>query len=142
MSDILKNIFCAFCGLASGAVVSGGVFSFIAMIGIVPRLAQRTNTISRIPLYEDIIVISGIIGTIISFSNISLPSHTLLAITYAFFTGIFIGVLAVSLAEVLNVIPIFTRRFRILQGISFFIISMAIGKMVGSFLNFIVIKFI
>ena len=30
-------------GFASGVVVAAGTFAFIAVIGIVPRMAQRTN---------------------------------------------------------------------------------------------------
>lgn len=31
-------------GLASGGVVAGGIFAFISAIGIVPRMAKRTET--------------------------------------------------------------------------------------------------
>ena len=37
-------------GLASGGVVAGGIFAFISAIGIVPRMAKRTETQKYIPL--------------------------------------------------------------------------------------------
>ena len=44
-------------GFASGVVVAAGTFAFIAAIGIVPRMAQRTNTKQYIPFYEDTILL-------------------------------------------------------------------------------------
>lgn len=142
MNDVLKSLFCIFFGFSSGVVISGGVFAFIAMIGIVPRMAQKTKSVTHIPLYEDTIVIGGIIGTIITFFKFPIPSIPILTVLFSLCTGIFIGVLAVSLAEVLNVVPIFTRRLRILNGITLFILSMAIGKMIGSLLDFLFIEFL
>jgi stage V sporulation protein AB len=57
---------------------------------------------------------------------------------YGFFSGIFIGCLAVSLAEVLDVIPILTRRFSIKIGMAYFIVSLAAGKLIGSLIYFII----
>ena len=31
-------------GLIAGAVISGGIFAFIVVIGVIPRLIQRTKT--------------------------------------------------------------------------------------------------
>ena len=39
-------------GFASGVVVAAGTFAFIAAIGIVPRMAQRTNTKQYIPFMK------------------------------------------------------------------------------------------
>ncbi|HIT73902.1 MAG TPA: stage V sporulation protein AB [Candidatus Fimicola cottocaccae] len=125
----------AFFGLSSGVVISGGVFAFIAMIGIVPRMAQKTKTVSRIPLYEDIIVIGGILGTVLTFININIGNFEILLPIFSFLTGIFVGILAIALAEVLNVMPVFRRRLRILKGIWAFILAMALGKMAGVFIS-------
>ena len=125
----------AFFGLSSGVVISGGVFAFIAMIGIVPRMAQKTKTVSRIPLYEDIIVIGGILGTVLTFININIGNFEILLPIFSFLTGIFVGILAIALAEVLNVMPVFRRRLRILKGIWVFILVMALGKMAGVYIS-------
>ena len=41
---MLKTIYLIFLGLASGCMVAAGTFAFIAAIGIVPRMAKRTET--------------------------------------------------------------------------------------------------
>jgi len=49
--------------------------------------------------------------------------------------GIFVGLLASALAEVLNVLPVIVRRFRIDGYLGFMIYSLIFGKILGSLLN-------
>ncbi|AMJ40665.1 stage V sporulation protein AB [Anaerotignum propionicum] len=125
-------------GFSSGVVVSAGVFAFIAAIGIIPRMAQRSITEKYIPLYEDIILLGGLFGTITMFIDFRLPSIPILVGGYALAIGIFIGVLAMALAEVLNVMPILLRRSRIAKGLPWMLLCFALGKMLGSILYFCV----
>ncbi|MCT4596794.1 MAG: stage V sporulation protein AB [Vallitalea sp.] len=127
-----------FIGFSGGVIVAGGVFAFIAIIGVVPRLAQKTCTQKYMTIYEDSIMIGGILGTIVMISDISLNIGIVATILYGFFAGIFVGSLAVSLAEVLDVIPILTRRLHIKIGMSFFIVSLALGKLTGSLLYWLI----
>ena len=114
---MLKTIYLIFLGLASGCMVAAGTFAFIAAIGIVPRMAKRTETQRFIRIYEDAIVLGGIWGTTAMFIRYRLPSVPLLLGGYALCTGIFVGVLAMALTEVLNVIPILLRRTRLTRGL-------------------------
>ena len=50
--------------------------------------------------------------------------------------GMFIGCLALAIAEILDSIPILSRRIGFRHGIGLAVISMALGKLVGSFLYF------
>ena len=119
-----------------GIIVSGGVFSFIAMIGIIPRLAQKTKTKAFIRYYEDVIVIAGIAGasTLVFRYELNVPKG--LIWICALCGGIFLGCLAVSITEVLDVIPIVARRANVLSSIKYFIISLAIGKCIGTFIYY------
>jgi len=135
--DTIRNIAAVTVGFASGAVVSGAVFAFISVIGVVPRFAQKTATQAHAKIYETALTLGGIFGTIIGFTQIRLPLGTIFAATSSLLIGIFYGALAMSLAEVLDVIPIMTRRGRIARGIFFFVLAIAIGKMLGSLLYFL-----
>lgn len=134
--NLIKNIILVIIGFSSGTVVAGAIFAFIAIIGIVPRLSQKTNTQKYIPLYEDAITLGGIFGALDLLINWYIPLGNIGAAIWGFAVGIFIGCLAVSLAEVINVVPIFARRARILKGISAFICALALGKAAGSFIYF------
>jgi len=137
----LKNILLILFGLGSGTVVAAGVFTLISTIGIVPRMADKTKTEKTIKLYENSISVGGIVGTLLMYGNASIPVSPIIVAIFTFCIGVFFGGLAVSLAEVLNVFPIFMRRNRITMGLSIFIPSVALGKTVGSLLYFIISGF-
>lgn len=130
--EIVKGILAIIIAFASGIIISGAVFAFIAIIGVVPRLAQKTKTEDKIRFYEEAIIWGGIIGTASMIIDFHLPIGKFLASLYAGCIGIFFGCLAVSLAEILNVIPILTRRGRIQTGLKYFILAVALGKLIGS----------
>jgi len=125
-------------GFASGVLVAGAVFAFITAVGVVPRLAQKTGTHKNVRIYEIFVGLGGIFGTILGFAKIHVPVGTPFVILISVCIGIFLGCLAMSLAEVLNVIPIFTRRARIQQGMFFIVLAIALGKLIGSLMYFII----
>lgn len=133
---ILKYLILILLGIGGGAVISGAVFAFIAIIGIVPRLADKTKTSSHIVFYENAIIAGGIFGVFTILFNYYLPIGVIPAMVFGLSIGIFYGCLAVSLTEVLDVIPILSRRTMLYKGIKYFIIALALGKAIGSMLYY------
>ncbi len=125
-------------GFGGGLVIAGAVFAFIAIIGVVPRIAQKTKTEKYIMLYEEGIIIGGIFGASCLMADYYLPIGTAAVVTLMFMVGIFYGCLAVSLAEVLDVIPVLTRRSGLKRGLKFFITALAAGKLMGSLLYYFI----
>ena len=72
------------------------------------------------------IVLSGLQSTV----------GMLLQSGFGVFAGMFIGCLALAIAEMLDSIPIFARRIGFRHGIGLAVFSVAIGKLVGSLLYF------
>lgn len=68
----------------------------------------------------------------------SFPWVLFFDIAFGLFSGIFVGCLAVSLAEVIDVIPILSRRIGLKVGMRYFLLAIAIGKLVGSLIYFII----
>ncbi len=136
--EIIKYIILILFGIGSGVVISGGVFSLIATVGIIPRMAEKTNTLDRIMLYEEAIIFGGIAGTLTLFINFYFPVGWLIAAAFSLCIGIFFGELAVSIAEVLNVFPIFMKRFKLSGCISAIVLSFALGKVLGSLMYFLI----
>jgi len=135
---ILKILIMIIIGSGSGFIVSGGIFTFIGMIGIVPRMATKTKTEDFVMLFEDSITAGGMFGALLTFTNLSfdLQKFFILFIPFWFCQGIFMGCLAVSLAEVMDVIPITARRLRLRNGLYIVIFALACGKVVGSLAYF------
>ena len=136
--EILKHSAAIVIGLASGLVIAGAVYAFLTIVGVVPRLAQKTYTTNNIRLYETALILGGIFGTLAMIFRFYLPIGHVGVVVISLANGIFIGCLAMSLAEVLNVIPILSRRVRIQRGMFFLVMAIAVGKLVGSLLYFLV----
>jgi len=136
--EILKHSAAAVIGLGSGLVIAGAVYAFLTIVGVVPRLAQKTRTTGHIKLYETALTLGGIFGTLVVLFQFYLPFGPAGAIVFSLANGVFIGCLAMSLAEVLNVIPILSRRARLQRGMFYLVMAIALGKLTGSLLYFLV----
>lgn len=133
----MRTFFMLFFAFSSGLAVAAGTFAFIAAIGLIPRLAKRTQTQRFLRIYEDATVLGGIFGTTALFIDYRLPPSHLLIAAFALFTGLFVGVLVMALTEVLNVMPILMRRARLTQGLPWLILAFAMGKVIGSLVYYL-----
>lgn len=129
---ILKHILLALIGLSSGFVIAGAVFAFIAIIGIVPRLAHKTRTTRYIRLYEEALILGGIFGASTNVIDYYIPIGKVAVVIFSLLVGVFYGCLAICLAEILDVIPILARRTKLKPGIVAFMLAIAFGKLFGS----------
>lgn len=153
----LRKLLLAVIGTSGGLLVSGGVFTVLISVGLVPRFAGRTHTGKRIFLYEEMIVLGTLAGNLISVFAFPLledsPAAPVraagggsiaagngaafgLLILTGFFAGVFVGCLALAIAEMLNSIPIFARRIGFRHGLGLAVLSVALGKLTGSLLYF------
>ena len=128
------NILLGIIGISAGAIVAGGLFSFIVGLGVISDFADRTHTGKYILLYQDSVALGGIIGNLIWIYQITIPGN--MTIFFGLFSGIFTGCWAMALAEMLDVFPIFVRRFQAVKYISHMILATAIGKGVGALIFF------
>lgn len=124
-------------GGCCGILVASGVFTVLLAVGLTPRFAGKTKTADHILCYENCIIAGTILGTLASVSEkgsalcAGLVGQALLALA-GFFIGIFVGCLALAIAEMLDSIPIFSRRIGFRHGLGIVVIFVALGKMVGS----------
>ena len=136
--ELIKHAASVIIGFGSGLVVAGAVYAFITIVGVVPRLAQKTHSTGQIKVYEMALALGGIFGTLAGIFRFYLPVGSAGVVAISLANGIFIGCLAMSLAEVINVIPIFARRARLQRGMFFLIMAIAVGKLAGALLYFLV----
>lgn len=135
---LIKEIFLGLVGIAAGFAVSAGTFAFMIVIGVVPRMIGKCNRAAETIHFENAIILGGISGNIISvFLNIRLPFGPLFLCAYGLSAGIFVGCIAVALAEILNTFPIMFRRTGLKEGLTYVMVIMALGKMLGSLYFFL-----
>ncbi len=130
------QILMAVIGLSAGMVVAGGLFSFISGLGVISDFADRTHTGEYIMLYEDSVALGGILGNLFFIYQIEIPYGAWLVPIFGLFGGIFVGCWSMALAEILDVFPIFVRRVKLLRGIQYVILGVALGKGLGALLFF------
>lgn len=128
----IKEVFLAFTGLAAGFAVSAGVFAFIISVGVIPRMIGKSRTAAETMVYEDVILLGGTFGNLISIFHWQIPLGLPLLLLFGVSAGIFTGCLAVALAEILNSFPIMFRRMRVKEGLNWILFFMAMGKTFGS----------
>lgn len=131
-------------GLVVGMAVASGVFALITMIGVIPRIAARLELSDKMVWFETCIVLGGTLGNLwriflpewnlatnSRFGVVGIFLANLILILYGVFAGTFVGCVAMSLAEVLKVMPIMMKRMRLTIGVSVLILALALGKMAG-----------
>lgn len=137
---IIKYIVMALTAFGGGAVISAAVFALIASTGVITRMAGKTHTAKYVRTYETAVVIGGILWNVIWVFSVRIPLraeiYQSLQFVMSLAQGIFVGCLAVSLAEALNATAIFARRVKIKVGLSFVILAVAVGKVLASVIQF------
>jgi stage V sporulation protein AB len=131
MDDVLLIIV----GFSGGLAVGCGFVAFLTVLGIIPRLTQLTKTYDAIRKYEWSVILGVLASTWfgLRYSSFSLPGFLLIPIGLA--AGMFVGMLAAALTEVLNVFPILAKRLGINEKILLLMMALVLGKVLGSFFH-------
>ncbi|SEP70279.1 stage V sporulation protein AB [Piscibacillus halophilus] len=127
-----------FVGLAGGLAVGSGFVAFITVLGIIPRLVQLSKSKEFLQLYEWAVILGALFGIFISFSHISVQAPIFIEMIWGLLHGIFIGMLAAALTEVLNVFPILAKRMRLDQKIELLVLAIVFGKIIGSLFQWVI----
>ena len=117
-----------------GAVVATALAAFIISLGIIPRYAGITHTAKHILLYEDFLMLGSILGNLIFIYKIPLPIGQAGEGLMGLFFGMFLGSWIIALGEV--VFAITARRIGLKKGAGLIVLSLALGKTLGSLLQF------
>lgn len=121
-------------GVCAGGVISSGAVALIIGLGIIPRYASLTRTAEHVRLYEAVCMLGVFSGNLAFFYQGNLHLGTAGLLVYGLCAGIFLGSWIIALGEVVDIYAIMARRLGITRGIPIIIISMALGKTVGSLL--------
>ncbi len=153
-----KQILLGIIGVSSGLIVSAGVFTVLISVGLIPRFAGKMHVARKIFVLEEMVVFGTLFGGFFSvFSDWGMVGAfvrehavfgsrvteglwnligTVFLLLFGIFAGIFVGCLALAIAEMLNTIPIFARRIGFRHGLGIAILAVALGKLAGSLVYF------
>lgn len=151
---MLRLVLLGFCGICFGIITSAGVFTVLSAVGLVPRFIGKTHSAKEVMLYENMIILGTTVGGVFSVLGDEIRlgdffvgrlgvtpviweavANVVLA-AGGLFSGMLVGCLALAIAEMLDSIPIFTRRISFRHGLGIVVLCMAIGKLCGSLFYF------
>lgn len=131
----IREIILGIIGISAGFTVAGGFVALITLLGVIPKLASATKTASQAITYENALIVGIIFWNIVYLYQIPLPFGNVLMAFFGIFSGVFVGAMAVALAEIINTFPIFFRRISLRKGAPCLVYSLAIGKGIGAILQ-------
>lgn len=144
-------------GLCAGLLTATGYFAVITAIGLINRMAAVTDTRKYLLLYEEMIILGAVLGTIVAVFDIRLPigeitgacdDGSLLLCTLIMYvavgfvgiiSGMYVGLFVVCLAETTKALPVFLRRVRIGAGLGVIILMIGMGKAVGQLIYYLIL---
>lgn len=124
-------------GLSSGAVIASGFFSFIIGLGIISKFADRTGTANLVKRYEDVITLGGVTGSLLYIYEFSIPFAYYFMPLIGIASGVFVGCWAMSIAEIINIFPVFMRRVKLVKYVKHIVAAIALGKGIGMWIIFL-----
>ena len=149
---MFRLLILGFCGFSFGLLTAAGVFTVLTAVGLIPRFIGETHSAKEVWLYEDMVIwgtiLGGLYGVFSHRWNVGAWLAERFSVSIAawifnssmvligVFGGIFVGCLALAIAEMLDSIPIFTRRISFRHGLGCMVLSIALGKVCGSLLFF------
>lgn len=157
MTFLRQALLCVIGGSA-GLIVSAGVFTALISVGLVPRFAGKFHLANRVFLLEEMVIAGTMAGGFFSIfgafaglgsfvkgqalfgaatGSVWKLLGTAFLILFGLFAGIFVGCLALAIAEMLNTIPVFARRIGFRHGLGVAILAVALGKFAGSLIYFV-----
>lgn len=124
-------------GLCAGGIIAAGIFAFLAIIGVFPRMIGKSGTKKHILLYETLIILGGSLGNALDLFEFPIWGGGTWTLTvFGTAVGIFVGCLAMSLAETLKTLPVMNRRIHLAVGIQYIILAIGVGKLTGALVYF------
>lgn len=126
-------------GFAGGLAVGVGFVAFLTVLRIIPRLIQLSKAEKHLNIYSACVILGTLFGTYLSFMGIPFNQPIVLLIIIGSLHGIFNGMLAAALTEMLNVFPLIFRRIGVDQHLLWLLMALVFGKVSGSLFQWLVL---
>lgn len=128
-------LFEAMIGFSSGVLIGAIFIALLIIFKMIPRIIQLLHLPFNGKMLALALVFGGLFGTFLSFTRITLEMNYIFLIVWGIFHGIFNGMLAAALLEVLHVFPLLAQRVRLKRYTRLFLVALLFGKVCGSILQ-------
>jgi stage V sporulation protein AB len=131
----------ALLGLSGGLAVGSGLIALLVILDLIPRLAQLARAYRLAAWFETAVIAGTLFWMLADFGDWRSPPTAVgdgLAALAGLFTGLFVGMLAAALTEVVNVLPIMAKRLRLEPKLPVLVWALVLGKLAGSLFDWLV----
>lgn len=140
MIEAIRGLLVVAVGLAGGFAVGSAFTALLIVLDLIPRLVQLTRAHRRSGVFESALLSGALYWCCADFFDWVLPLPLPALLVPAVFQGVFVGMLAAALTEVLNVIPILTKRLRLQPYLFALLLAMVLGKVAGSLVDWLLLQ--
>lgn len=140
MIEGLRVLLVVAVALAGGFAAGSAFTALLIVLDLIPRLVQLTRAHRLSGAFESALLLGAMYWCCADFFDWVLPLPLPVLLVPAIFQGIFVGMLAAALTEVLNVIPILTKRLRLQPYLFALLLAMVLGKVAGSLVDWLLLQ--
>lgn len=140
MKNVIFNIIELFIGFSSGLLIGSAFVALLIVLGIIPRLLQLVKVKNFISYLIIALLFGVLLGSYLTFFADAYHYGSTVLLLWGLFNGIFNGMLAAALVEVLNVFPLLSRRLRLESYMLVLLTSFVFGKVFGSLFQWLVLN--
>lgn len=139
MENVIFNIIELVIGFSSGIIIGGAFIAILTFLGIIPRLIQLSKVEHLVHSFSAAVVFGTLFGTYLSFTPITVDLHVITLMVWGIFQGIFNGMFAAALAEIINVFPLLSKRIGLEKYMLFLLMAIVFGKICGSLFQWLIL---
>lgn len=136
---LIQNIIESTVGFSSGVMIGAGFIALLTVLGVIPRLIQLSKANDLVHVFGAATVLGSLCGTFLTFTKITLPMGDGFIMIWGLFQGIFNGMVAAALTEILNVFPILAKRIKLEKHLYVLLLAIVFGKVLGSLFQWLVL---
>ncbi len=122
----------ALIGVSGGGVIGLALVAFLTALGVITRLSQLTATGWALSWYGWVVAAGAGGASLLLVSETEFGWPAVLVVPTGLAMGIFVGMVAGALAEVINVMPVVGGRFQLGPFLRWLVLALAAGKLAGA----------
>lgn len=120
-------------------MIGAGYVAILTVLGIIPRLIQISRLKYSIHIHSLAVILGVLFGTYLTFTQLTWNQSVIFLIIWGAVHGIFNGMLAAALAEILNVFPLLSKRIGLEKYLFFLLMAIVFGKISGSLFQWLIL---
>lgn len=137
VTEVWQGLLMAIVGLAGGFTVGSAFVALLIVLDLIPRLVQLTRAYRRSAWFESGILFGAVYWCSADLFNWGMKLPAAVLLVPSVFQGLFVGMFAAALTEVLNVLPILAKRLRLTPYLFSLLLALVLGKMAGSLIDWL-----